>query len=181
MAAYLPLVAVLVAGGFLRHGTDRLWRCRSTAVLVVLVGSRYYGERISRRLTDTEDEQVLLRVLGITLVVAGLTTMLDASAAVGAFVVGLALTGQAAERSRALLSPLRDLFAAVFFVSFGLSVDPSHAFLHAPARVAFVLAAITLVTKVVTGLVRSWTRRGGTPWPHEGRASCWPPEESSLW
>ena len=80
---------------------------------------------ISHRLTDAEDEQVLLRVFGITLVVAGLTTLLDASAAVGAFLVGLALTGQAAERSRALLSPLRDVFAAVFFVSFGLSIDPS--------------------------------------------------------
>jgi CPA2 family monovalent cation:H+ antiporter-2 len=88
-------------------------------------------------------------VLGITLVVAGLTTMLDASAAVGAFVVGLALTGAAAERSRELLSPLRDLFAAVFFVSFGLSVDPGT--LPPVLLGAVALAAITLVTKVITG------------------------------
>lgn len=148
MAAYLPLVAVLVAGGGI--GTAMLAVFVSvTAVLVVLVGSRYFGERIGTRLTDAEDEQVLLRVLGITLVVAGLTTMLDASAAVGAFVVGLALTGQAAARSRELLSPLRDLFAAVFFVSFGLSVDPST--LPPVLTGAFVLAAITLVTKVITG------------------------------
>lgn len=148
MAAYLPLVAVLVAGGSI--GTALVAVTISvSAVLAVLLASRHYGERISRRLTDTSDELVLLRVLGITLVVAGITTMLDASAAVGAFVVGLALTGQAAQRSRALLSPLRDLFAAVFFVSFGLSVDPSS--LSPVLAVACVLAAVTLVTKVMTG------------------------------
>jgi CPA2 family monovalent cation:H+ antiporter-2 len=148
MAAYLPLVAVLVAGGSAPTALLAVLVSVS-AVLTVLVVSRFYGERIGRRLTDAEDEQVLLRVLGITLVVAGLTTMLDASAAVGAFVVGLALTGAAAERSRELLSPLRDLFAAVFFVSFGLSVDPGT--LPPVLLGAVALAAITLVTKVITG------------------------------
>ena len=79
----------------------------------------------------------------------GSRTLLDASAAVGAFLVGLALTGQAAERSRALLSPLRDVFAAVFFVSFGLSIDPST--LPPVLLAAAALAAVTLVTKVLTG------------------------------
>jgi len=148
MAAYLPLVAVVVAGGSAAAVVIAV-SASVTAVLVVLLGSHYFGERIGTRLTDAEDEQVLLRVLGITLVVAGLTTLLDASAAVGAFVVGLALTGQAAARSRALLSPLRDLFAAVFFVSFGLSVDPST--LPPVLLAASLLAVITLVTKVLTG------------------------------
>jgi CPA2 family monovalent cation:H+ antiporter-2 len=148
MAAYLPFVAVVVVGG--SFATVAIAVAASvTAVLVVILGSRHFGERIGRRLTDAEDEQVLLRVLGITLIVAGLTTLLDASAAVGAFVVGLALTGKAAERSRELLSPLRDLFAAVFFVSFGLSVDP--ATLPPVLLAASLLAAVTLVTKVLTG------------------------------
>ena len=148
MAAYLPFVAVVVVGGSVVAVVIAV-AASVTAVLVVILGSRHFGEGIGRRLTDAEDEQVLLRVLGITLIVAGLTTLLDASAAVGAFVVGLALTGQAAERSRALLSPLRDLFAAVFFVSFGLSVDP--ATLPPVLVAASILAAVTLVTKVFTG------------------------------
>ena len=148
MAAYLPFVAVVVVGGSWAAIAIAV-AASVTAVLVVILGSRYFGEHLGRRLTDAEDEQVLLRVLGITLIVAGLTTLLDASAAVGAFVVGLALTGQAAERSRALLSPLRDLFAAVFFVSFGLSVDPGT--LPPVLLAASLLAAVTLVTKVLTG------------------------------
>ena len=156
MAAYLPLVAVLVAGG--SAATALLAVTASvTAVLTVLIGSRYYGERIGKRLTDAEDEQVLLRVLGITLVVAGLTTMLDASAAVGAFVVGLALTGQAAARSRELLSPLRDLFAAVFFVSFGLSVDPGT--LPPVMLGALLLGGCHVGHQGDHRLVRGWTRR----------------------
>lgn len=148
MAVYLPLVAVLVVGGGPVEVVIGV-AASVTAVLVVLVGSRRFGDRLSRRLTNAEDEQVLLRVFGITLVVAGLTTLLDASAAVGAFLVGLALTGQAAERSRALLLPLRDLFAAVFFVSFGLSVDVST--LPPVMLSAAALALVTLLTKVLTG------------------------------
>lgn len=148
MAVYLPLVAVVVAGGGTVAAVIGV-SASVTAVLVVLVVSRRFGERLGHRLTDAEDEQVLLRVFGITLVVAALTTMLDASAAVGAFLVGLALTGQAARRSRELLGPLRDLFAAVFFVSFGLSIDPST--LPPVLLTATLLAAVTLVTKIATG------------------------------
>lgn len=148
MAVYLPLVAVLVAGGGLLEVVIAVG-ASTTAVLVVLLGSRQFGDRLSRRLTNAEDEQVLLRVFGITLVVAGLTTLLDASAAVGAFLVGLALTGQAAKRSRALLLPLRDVFAAVFFVSFGLSVNPGT--LPPVLLAAAILALVTLATKVLTG------------------------------
>lgn len=148
MAVYLPLVAVLVAGGGITQVVIAVG-ASVTAVLVVLLASRHFGDRLSHRLANAEDEQVLLRVFGITLVVAGLTTLLDASAAVGAFLVGLALTGQAAERSRALLSPLRDVFAAVFFVSFGLSIDPST--LPPVLLSAAALALVTLVTKVLTG------------------------------
>ena len=49
---------------------------------------------------------------------------LHASAAVGAFLVGLTLTGKTADRARTVLGPLRDLFAAVFFLAIGFSVDP---------------------------------------------------------
>lgn len=148
MAAFLPLVAVVVAGGGTLTAVVGVTASVS-AVLLVLLISRRFGEGLGHRLVNAEDEQVLLRVFGMTLVVAALTTMLDASAAVGAFLVGLALTGQAARRSRELLSPLRDVFAAVFFVSFGLSIDPTT--LPPVLLGASVLAVITTVTKVVTG------------------------------
>lgn len=54
--------------------------------------------------------------MGLTLLVAGLAERLHISAAVGAFLVGLALSGPAQQRIRSLLQPLRDLFAGEFSI-----------------------------------------------------------------
>ena len=108
-------------------------------------------------MTHPDSEQLLLRVLGVTLMVAALAESLHASAAVGAFLVGLTLTGDTADRARKVLGPLRDLFAATFFLSIGLSVDPQQLVPMLPA--ALVLAVVTAATKVLTGMVAA--RRDG--------------------
>jgi CPA2 family monovalent cation:H+ antiporter-2 len=74
---------------------------------------------------------------------------LRSSAAVGAFLVGLTLTGAVAERAREVLTPLRDLFAAAFFLAIGLSVNPRDLLPLLPAALA--LAAATAATKMITG------------------------------
>ena len=88
-------------------------------------------------------------MLGITLLVAGLAQWLGASAAVGAFLVGLALSGRTADRAREVLRPLRDLFAAAFFLAFGLATDTTAVLPALPA--ALLLALVTGVSKVGTG------------------------------
>ena len=80
---------------------------------------------------------------------AGLAQQLQVSAAVGAFLVGIALSGQAAEAAHDLLTPLRDLFAAVFFVFFGLQTDPRS--IPPVALAATALALVTAATKIATG------------------------------
>jgi CPA2 family monovalent cation:H+ antiporter-2 len=83
--------------------------------------------------------------------VAGL---LEVSEAVGAFLIGIALSGRVAEGARQVLEPLRDLFAAVFFVLFGLNTDA----LQIPGvlGVAVILGAITMATKIATGWWAAW-------------------------
>jgi CPA2 family monovalent cation:H+ antiporter-2 len=95
------------------------------------------------------DEVVLLKVLGLTVLVAGVAQQLQVSAAVGAFLVGIALSGPLAHSARELLSPLRDLFAAVFFVLFGLHTNPAD--LPPVAGVAALLAVAGIATKLITG------------------------------
>jgi CPA2 family monovalent cation:H+ antiporter-2 len=110
------------------------------------------------------DEVLLLVILGVALVVAGIAQQLNVSAAVGAFLVGIALSGHAAEAAHALLAPLRDLFAAVFFVFFGLQTDPGS--IPPVALAATALALVTAATKVATGW---WAaRRAGV-----GRRGRW--------
>ena len=126
-------------------------------VLVVLLAGHRFGDRLGSVLRHEDDEQVLLRVLGLTLLVAGLTHWVGASAAVGAFLVGLAIPGETARRARQVLSPLRDLFAALFFLSFGLQVAPAEVAPVLPAALA--LAVVTTGSKVLTG--RYAARRDG--------------------
>jgi CPA2 family monovalent cation:H+ antiporter-2 len=91
----------------------------------------------------------VLTVLGITFLVAGAAEEVGISAAVGAFLVGLMLSGPAAERAHQLMEPMRDLFAAIFFVFFGLSIDPGT--IPPILGIAAALGLLTAATKVATG------------------------------
>ncbi|MGW2775151.1 cation:proton antiporter [Streptomyces olivaceoviridis] len=148
MAVYLPVVTALLAGTGFAAGSVTLAIALGVAGLVLLVAVRY-GRHISRFVSTDDPEKLLLVVLGLTLVVAGVAQQLQVSAAVGAFLVGIALSGEVAEGAHNLLAPLRDLFAAVFFVFFGLHTDPAS--IPPVLLPALALAVVTTLTKVATG------------------------------
>lgn len=165
MAAYLPLLAVLAAGGTWLQALFGM-AIAVAALGVVFVASYRWGHHVGRIVAHPDDEQVLLRIMGLTLIVAALAEFVHASAAVGAFLVGLTLTGESADRARTVLSPLRDLFAAIFFLAIGVSVDPAELIPMLPA--AFALAVVTAGTKVLTGQFAA--RRDGVARPGQLRA-----------
>ena len=146
MAVYLPLVAVLLLGG--SGGLISVAVALATVAIVLLAALRY-GEVISSVVATRSSEALLLMVFGLTLLVAGVAQRLQVSSAIGAFLVGIALSGEVAERAHGLLSPLRDLFAATFFVFFALQVDPRS--IPPVAALAGALAVVTALTKVATG------------------------------
>ncbi|MFI0723749.1 cation:proton antiporter [Streptomyces sp. NPDC021224] len=163
MAVYLPLVTAVLAGMSLAGSSVALLISLGTVAVVLYVALRH-GRLISRAVSTSNAELLLLVVLGLTLVVAGFAQRLQVSAAVGAFLVGIALSGEVAEGARNLLTPLRDLFAALFFVFFGLSTDP--AAIPSVLPLALALAAVTAGTKVATGWYAA--RRAGV-----GSAGRW--------
>ncbi|MDA0636407.1 cation:proton antiporter [Nonomuraea sp. MCN248] len=148
MAAYLPVLAVLASGGTWWQATVGALVAVGAVLAAFTVSSRW-GHHIGRLVEHPDNEQLMLRMLGLTMVVAALAEYVHASAAVGAFLVGLTLTGQLAERARAVIEPLRDLFAAVFFLVIGLSVAPAGMLPVLPAALA--LAVVTGLTKIFTG------------------------------
>lgn len=148
MAVYLPIVGVMLAGAAIIEGVSSV-AIAIAVVALVLFAALKFGRSLTRVLHARSDEAVLLGVLGITLLVAGAAQQLDISAAVGAFLVGIALSGPLQERATALVSPLRDLFAAVFFVLFGFSIDPGA--LPSVLVPAVVLAFVTALTKIAVG------------------------------
>jgi CPA2 family monovalent cation:H+ antiporter-2 len=150
MAVYLPILTALLAGAGLVSGSITLAVSALTIGLILLVALRF-GWAVERFVASPSDEVLLLKVLGLTVLVAGVAQHLQVSAAVGAFLVGIALSGPLAHTARELLSPLRDLFAAVFFVFFGLHTNPAD--LPPVAGIAALLALAGMAPQLTTGWV----------------------------
>ncbi|MFN3257511.1 MAG: cation:proton antiporter [Ilumatobacter sp.] len=148
MAVYLPVVAALIVGGSTLATITSVGIALVT-VSVILLAALRYGRHLSKLLGGGSDESLLLAVFGIILLVAGGAQSLDVSGAIGAFLVGIALSGSAAERANRLIEPLRDLFAATFFVFFAFQIDPAD--IVDVALPALALAVVTAGTKVATG------------------------------
>ncbi len=148
MAIYLPVVAALIVGGTV-IATLTSVAIALVVVTVILLLALLYGRRLSNALIGGTDEALLLGVFGVTLLVAGVAQRLEVSGAIGAFLVGLALSGQAEQRAMNLISPLRDLFAAIFFLFFSFQVDPAK--LVDSILPAIGLAIVTSLTKFATG------------------------------
>ena len=161
MALYLPLLTALLAGG----GASRIVLTVGVAfatVTVVLVVATRFGRHVTALVSAKESESLLLGVLGLTLLVAGVAEQLKVSAAVGAFLVGIAVSGTVAQSAMEVLSPLRDVFAAAFFVFFGLSTSPDS--LLGVLPLALALTVVTTSTKMLVGFVaarRSGVKRRG--------------------
>ncbi|WP_214368158.1 cation:proton antiporter [Pseudonocardia sp. H11422] len=148
MALYLPILVALLIGVSFFGGLAAVG-ISLAAITVVLVAALRYGRFVSAIVDSPDREVFLLKVLGAALLVAGFASALQVSAAVGAFLLGIAISGPTAENATKLLEPLRDLFAAVFFVVFGLNTDPRS--IPPVLGWAAVLAVVTTLTKLATG------------------------------
>ncbi len=156
MAFYLPVLTALLIGLDLGAGIITVVIALASVLVILYIALRH-GHFVSRIVWSRSAEVLLLSVLGLTLLVAGLAAQASVSSAVGAFLVGIAISGPVAEHAHRLLTPLRDLFASVFFLFFGLSTDPADLL---PMLVpAILLAVITMGTKLITGYYAA--RKGG--------------------
>ncbi|HEX5586373.1 MAG TPA: cation:proton antiporter [Acidimicrobiia bacterium] len=148
MAVYLPITVVMLAGASIAAGILSVGAALAIAGTVLVLALRF-GDHITRLLDARSDEALLLGVIGLTLLVAGITQQLDVSAAVGAFLVGIAISGPVGHRVANLVNPLRDLFAALFFILFGFRIDPAQIPDVLPIAVA--LLVVASLTKIATG------------------------------
>ena len=163
MAAYLPVVGAIVSGTDAAATVGTVAIALVAAALILAVALRW-GRVLSSALAGGSDEALLLSVFGLTLLVGGLAQRLQVSAAIGAFLVGLALSGPVQLRVGALIGPLRDLFAATFFLFFSFQIRPGS--LIDVAVPAAILALVTSATKMATGWIAG-ARSGVGP---QGRA-----------
>jgi CPA2 family monovalent cation:H+ antiporter-2 len=145
MAPYLPIVTALAGATSLFWGVTGVGIGLLVVTVLLIVGARGI-KPFAKLLKADSSASLLLTAFGLALLAGGVSAMLDFSSAVAAFLVGLLITGDVAEAIR--MAPLRDVFAAGFFVFFGLQTDPADVLPALP--VALLLVIVTWITKVVT-------------------------------
>lgn len=148
MAFYLPALSAIAVGATLLNGSITVAIALSIVATILTVGY-FWGKRISKVFNADNIESLIIGVAGLTFLVAGLASEVQVSTAVGAFLVGISLSGRVAAEAEHQLRPLRDFFGAIFFVYFGIQTNPA----EIPPTIipAVALAVVTIGTKVFTG------------------------------
>lgn len=126
LAVYLSIVSGLVLSG----ATSLAEVLQSAAaalgfMLLFMAAGRKMTPWLNRFLNIASDEVFLLVILAGLLLVAGFGETIHVAEAIGALLVGLVLAEtEYRDRIEHLILPFRDFFGALFFFSFGLSIDP---------------------------------------------------------
>ncbi len=148
LAPYLPLLTAVVLNLGVIAGVVSISIALTITGVVLLIATREQNA-LAKVVSINSPGGLLLTVFGSALLAAGVAESVGFSSAVAAFLVGLLLTGEVAAAARLRLSPLRDLFAAIFFVFFGLAIDPSAVWAALP--LGALLAVLGAAGKLATG------------------------------
>ncbi|MGL5083831.1 MAG: cation:proton antiporter [Microcoleaceae cyanobacterium] len=115
-----------------------------------------------RFLAKTESRELfLLGTVTLCLGIALLTEHLGFSIEMGAFVAGLMISEvEYADQTLTYVEPLRDIFAALFFVAVGMLIDPVFLWEHLELILGLVLLVLVGKSLIVIPIVRLF----GYPW-----------------
>jgi CPA2 family monovalent cation:H+ antiporter-2 len=147
LAPYLPILSAITSAVAVATGLISI----STALIITgaaLIFSARGGHIPFTPVLFGDTATLLLGVFGAALLASGLASLVGFSGAVAAFLVGLLLTGDIAIVARVRLAPLRDLFASIFFLFFGLTTDPRD--IVKVLVPALVLASLGIASKFIT-------------------------------
>ncbi len=158
IAIYLAIVSVILSGQTNVWGIV-LQLSISFAFLIAMFALARWGGRVVSRLVGTRDDELFtILFFGLAVAFGGIGELLGVSDAIGAFLIGLVL-GATRFRTRIeqLALPLRDVFAAFFFLDVGLALDPST---FGQAVVPAVLAVVlTLILNTAGGQLIAWLNK----------------------
>lgn len=141
MAPYLPILAAVTLGLSLWAGLVSVSIALAviSSIFVIAIGREIPG---LKSLAKRGPGVLLLLVFGATLAAAGAATLAGFSGAIAAFLIGMLLTGEVAESLRSRFAPLREIFSAIFFLFFGLSIAFVDVMNVLPVAIAFSVLGI---------------------------------------
>ncbi|MFD1397385.1 cation:proton antiporter [Kroppenstedtia eburnea] len=152
IAVHISLLSGLVLSGA-TSWTGVLFTSLTALVFILLfiVVGRRLMPWIDKALNVRSTELFLLLVIASLFLVSGFSETLHVAEAIGALLIGLVLAESVhAKRIEQLVLPFRDLFGAMFFFSFGLTIDPTS--LGGAVWVAVVGVLLTIVANLLSGV-----------------------------
>ncbi|MFW6174420.1 MAG: cation:proton antiporter [Chloroflexota bacterium] len=154
---FLAVYMALVSGVVLGSGRPPWEIAVAVAVIALLLVAlftlgRHISRAFNRGLNIRSPEIFVLAVFGTLFLIAGLSETIGVAEAIGALMIGLLLAEtDHAHRIQQVVTPFRDFFGAVFFFSFGLSIDPLS--LMDAAWLAIGAAVMTIVGNFAAGMI----------------------------
>ncbi|GED25623.1 K(+)/H(+) antiporter YhaU [Brevibacillus agri] len=161
LAVYISIVSGLVLSGATSLGgvLSSALIALGYMLLLIIVG-RKLVPFLNRALNIKSNEVFMITVFAALFLIAGFSETIHVAEAIGALLVGLVLAEtQHMKRIEHLILPFRDFFGAMFFFSFGLTIDPLS--LGGAVWLSIVAVIITLVGNVAAGLLAG--RSAGLP------------------
>src|SRR5437773_9319542 len=129
---------------------------------ILLLGSRYVPKIIDK-IGKTEDYAlILIVILGLAFGLSFAAKELGLSVATGAFLAGvLVAESKSANVARVITTPLRDMFAAIFFISIGALIDLSHIPLLIVPAMLLVFTSFASKFLIISAILVRARRYGG--------------------
>lgn len=153
LAVYLSIVSGLVLSG----ATSLLEVLKAGGValgfmLAILILGRLAKPWLNKLLNVGSTEVFMLIVFGMLFLISGFGETIHVAEAIGALLFGLVMAEtDHRERIEHLVMPMRDFFGALFFFSFGLTIDPFG--LGGAVGPALVAVVVSLIANVVAGIL----------------------------
>ncbi|MGN4613050.1 cation:proton antiporter [Bacillus cereus group sp. MYBK71-2] len=153
LAVYLSVVSGLVLGG----ATSFVGALTSVLIavgymLLFFVIARKATPFLNKILDISSNEIFIIVIFAILFFVAGFSETIHVAEAIGALLLGLVFSEtEHSDRIEKLVVPFRDFFGAIFFFSFGLSIDPFS--LGGAVWLALGAVFITLIGNFTAGMI----------------------------
>lgn len=153
LAVYLSLISgVVLSGATSVVGVLTSGGVALGFIVGLMVVGRWATPLLNRLLRISSNEVFVVVVFASLFLLAGLGETIHVAESIGALLLGLILgETEHSERMERLIVPFRDFFGAVFFFSFGLSIDPFS--LGGAVWLASGAALLSLVGVIVAGLI----------------------------
>ncbi|MEF3308866.1 cation:proton antiporter [Paenibacillus sp. GYB004] len=153
LAVYISILSGLVLSGSTSFAGVALSALIALGfMLAVLIIGRKAVPLLNKVLDIRSNELFLLVIFGGLMVVAGFSETIHVAEAIGALLVGLVLAEtEHMKRIEHLILPFRDFFGAMFFFSFGLTIDPTT--LGGAVWLSLGAVVVTLIGNFVAGML----------------------------